>query len=200
MDLSLLIEQIKAQDWIEWTGLITGVIYVILATYEKPSCWVFGIISSIAIAWKSVVSYHLIADGLLQLFYVAMGVLGLLNWLNGKKDGHEKPIIISPLKEHAIAIGICFLLAYPLSYIMINFLGARYGYLDTLITLGSIWATILLVRKELFNWVYWIVLDFMLIFLYFVSGAYLFSLLFLVYTGIAVLGYYIWKKHLTLAD
>ena len=198
MDIDVLIEQITSQDWIEWTGLITGVIYVLLATYEKPSCWIFGIISSAAIAWKSFNEYKLIADGFLQVFYIVIGLIGLWHWLRGRTENKQKPIITSPIWHHAIAIGMCLIVSDPLAYFMVEYLGAKYGYLDMVITLGSVWATILLVRKDLHNWIYWIVLDFMLIFLYFVSEAYLFSVLFILYTLIAFLGYRQWnlsKRH-----
>ncbi len=200
MDPSVLIEQIAAQDWIEWLGLIAGIMYVLLATYEKPSCWIFGIISSAAIAWKSFMEYKLIADGFLQIFYIVVGFIGLWQWLQGRVGNQQKPIVTSSILYHGIAIVVCFAISYPLSIVLIEYLGARFGYLDTFITVGSVWATILLVRKDLHNWIYWIVLDFMLIFLYFVSGAYLFSVLFVLYTGISVLGYLQWKKHLALAD
>ncbi len=198
MDLSVLIEQIAAQDWIEWTGLITGVIYVILATYEKPSCWLFGIISSAAIAWKSFFEYKLMADGFLQAFYIIMGLIGLWQWVIGRTGNNPKAIVTSPLMYHVIAVASCLILSDPLSYFLVEYLGAKYGYLDTVFTLGSIWATILLVRKDLHNWIYWIVLDFMLIFLYFVSQAYLFSALFVIYTVISFVAYRQWshsKRH-----
>ena len=87
LNLSLFSEQIASQDAIEWIGLITGIIYVILAAYEKPSCWIFGIISSAAIAWKSYMEYLLIADAALQVFYIVIGFVGLWNWLRGQEGG-----------------------------------------------------------------------------------------------------------------
>lgn len=200
MEFSLLSEQIAGQDIIEWIGLITGIIYVVLASYERPSCWIFGIISSAAIAYKSFDDYKLIADAALQVFYIVIGFVGLWNWLKGRVGDSAKPIVVSPLKQHVIAITVCVLASIPLSWFLINFAGARFGYLDTLITLGSIWATILLVKKDLHNWIYWIVLDFMLIFLYYVSEAYLFSLLFLVYTGISFWGFRVWRKSMRIAQ
>ncbi len=96
MDFSLLYDQIAGQDAFEWIGLITGVIYVILATYEKPACWIFGIISSGCIAWKSITDYHLMADAGLQGFYIVIGVIGLWQWIKGQPGGLKKPVIISP--------------------------------------------------------------------------------------------------------
>ena len=195
MNFSALSEQFAAQDLIEWLGLITGIIYVILATYEKPSCWIFGIISSAAIAWKSFDDYKLIADGILQLFYIVIGFAGLWNWMHGTRSSHPKPIIVSSFQKHLIAILLCLLLSIPASMLLIQYAGARFGYVDTVVTLLSVWATILLVQKELYNWIYWIILDAVLVVLYFLSGGFLFSLLFIIYAMIAVFGFYHWRRH-----
>ncbi len=194
MNLSLLSEQIAQQDAIEWAGLITGILYVILATYEKPSCWVFGIISSVCIAWKSFTDYFLIADGILQLFYIGIGFIGLWLWLSGLSGGIKKPIITSSLKVHVLSIGICLVLSWPISWVLINYADARYGYLDTALTLLSIWATILLIRKDLHNWVYWIFIDAVYVGLYWKSQGYLFALLFLIYTFVSVWGWNRWRR------
>lgn len=193
VDISRLWEQVAQQDAIEWAGLITGILYVILAAYERPSCWVFGIASSAAIAWKSFTDYMLVADGILQLFYIVIGVAGLIEWLRGRSGTNEKPIVTSSFTSHVVAVIICLLISIPISWLLIQYASARYGYVDTAITFLSVWATILLVRKDLHNWIYWIILDACLVWLYYVSGGYLFSMLFLIYTVIAFWGYMQWK-------
>ena len=198
MNLSLLSDQIAQQDGVEWLGLITGVLYVILATYERPSCWLFGIISSACIAWKSFTDYFLIADGLLQVFYIIIGAIGLWQWIKGKTEGHPKPIMVSPAFHHVLSIGVCLSLSYPLSWLLITYADARYGYLDTLLTLLSVWATWLLIRKELNNWIYWIIIDAVYVVLYWRSEGFLFALLFLVYAVISVWGWKRWKTELQL--
>jgi len=194
LDFSLLYDQIAGQDAFEWIGLITGVIYVILATYEKPACWIFGIISSGCIAWKSITDYHLMADAGLQGFYIVIGVIGLWQWIKGQPGGLKKPVIISPWKQHLMVIVGCGLLSWPVSWLLITYTDARYGYVDTLLTLLSVWATILLIRKDLHNWVYWIVIDTVYVFLYWRSEGYLFALLFLIYAVISVWGWRRWSR------
>src|SRR5687767_2473323 len=142
MTSSILFDQIAKQDILEWTGLITGIIYVILATYERPSCWIFGIISSIAIAWKSFMDYKLIADGFLQVFYIVIGFIGLWNWFHGRVGRKEKPITISPLASHVVPFIICLIVSIPISWLLVQYASARYGYVDTAVTLLSVWATI----------------------------------------------------------
>jgi nicotinamide mononucleotide transporter len=196
LNFALLSDQIAQQDWVEWIGLITGIAYVILATYERPSCWIFGIISSACIAWKSFTDYFLIADGLLQAFYIIIGVVGLWQWIKGKSEGHQKPIVTYPVSNHIMSIGVCLLVSFPISWLLITYADARYGYLDTLLTLLSVWATWLLIQKELNNWVYWIIIDAVYVALYWGSEGYLFALLFLVYALISVFGWNRWRKEI----
>lgn len=195
MDTTILYDQLRGQDVIEWIGLITGLLYVLLAAYEKPLCWVFGIISSAAIAWKSFTDYFLIADGFLQIFYVVMGLVGLWSWWRGRGYDYQKPITKTGFPVHLIAVVVCLSVSFPVSWLLIHLAAARYGYIDTGVTLLSVWATVLLIRKDLYNWVYWVILDAVLVYLYFVSGALLFSLLFLLYTFLAIFGWRKWYTH-----
>ena len=198
MDFSVVQEQIAQQDYIEWAGLITGLLYVILATFEKPSCWIFGILSSACIGWKSFTDYYLIADGILQVFYVVISFVGLMQWIRGATATQEKPIITHRWLLHVAGIGVSLLLSIPLSWLLIKYADARYGYIDTGLTLISIWATFLLIRKDLHNWVYWVIVDMMYTALYWKTEGYLFGILFLVYTVIAIWGwrrwYVVWQK------
>jgi len=194
MDLSLLSSQIAEQDALEWIGLITGILYVILASIQKPICWIFGIMSSFCLGWKSFEDYKLIADGILQLFYIIIGFYGLYQWLVGRIDRKPKPVVTSSLSFHAKAIFICLLISIPASWLLIQYASARYGYLDTALTLLSVFATFLLVRKDLHNWIYWIIIDLVYIILYIKSDGILFALLFLIYTLVATWGYRQWKR------
>ncbi|MEP6648259.1 MAG: nicotinamide riboside transporter PnuC [Saprospiraceae bacterium] len=194
MDLSVLAEQITHQDTIEWVGLFTGILYVILAAYEKPLCWIFGIVSCACIAWKSYTDYKLMADVGLQTFYVVIGFLGLWNWMKAGKEDGTKPIITMIWVKHVIVIVIILIISYPISWLLIHYADARYGYPDTSLTLLSVWATILLVRKDLHNWVYWIFIDVMYTGLYWRSEGYLFALLYLFYAGISVWGWRKWRN------
>ena len=54
--------------------------------------------------------------------------------------------------------------------------------------------TFLVIGKKLENWLYWIIIDIAYAFIYSYKGAYLFALLMIVYTVIAVLGYFEWRK------
>jgi nicotinamide mononucleotide transporter len=200
VNVSVLSEQIAHQDAIEWIGLITGILYVILAAYERPLCWVFGIISCASIAWKSATDYRLMADVGLQSFYVVIGFIGLWEWMIAKKGAGIKPIITSSWKKHLLVIIAILIISYPLSWILVHFADARYGYMDTSLTLLSVWGTVLLVRKDLHNWVYWIIVDTIYTGLYWRSEGYLFALLYLIYAGISVWGWRKWRSQVVTSE
>ncbi len=164
---------------------------MILAAYEKPLCWIFGIVSCACIAWKSFTEYKLMADVGLQTFYVAMGFIGLWNWIAVKSGEEKKSVMTMFWLKHVMVIVAVMIISYPVSILLIHYAGARYGYPDTALTLLSVWATILLVRKDLHNWVYWILIDVVYTGLYWRSGGYLFAFLYIIYAVISVWG---WKK------
>ncbi len=193
MDFSILASQIAEQDGLEWVGLITGLLYVFFASRQQSICWWFGIISSACIAWKSFTDYRLMADGLLQVFYILIGFYGLYQWMSGRVDHHPKPVTTSPFQFHLISILVCLLISAPASWVLIHYASARYGYLDMAMTSLSVFATFLLVRKDLHNWLYWIVIDMVYVILYLKSEGLLFALLFLIYTAMAAWGYKQWN-------
>jgi nicotinamide mononucleotide transporter len=137
----------------------------------------------------------LIADGVLQVFYIVIGFVGLYQWVVGQKNNQPKNVIQSSWKQHVLAIILCLLFSIPFSWWLIEHAGARYGYLDTALTLLSVYATILLVRKDLHNWIYWIVIDVVYVGLYLKSDGLLFALLYFVYAAVAVWGFRQWRSH-----
>ena len=65
------------------------------------------------------------------------------------------------------------------------------GYLA--IFFAGMW---LMARRKIENWIFWIIGDLISIPLYFYKGFTLTSLQYLLFTGIAILGYRSWKRHI----
>lgn len=194
--LENLINTLAHQDIFEWIGLITGIIYVILAAREKPVCWVFGIVSCAMIAYKDLTSYLLYSDAGLQIFYIIMGVFGLYQWLRKNDQGNDT-IRIKRMRrlDHLLMFAGSIVLSFPVGYLFNRYTDASFSYLDAWTTVLSIGATILLIRKYLENWIYWIFIDLVYVYLYFQRGADFFALLFLIYGVIAIYGLKNWRKN-----
>ena len=64
--------------------------------------------------------------------------------------------------------------------------------IDALTTVFSVFATYMVVKKVLESWLYWIVIDADIIYLYYIQGEFILALQFLVYIIIAIFGYFSW--------
>jgi nicotinamide mononucleotide transporter len=65
---------------------------------------------------------------------------------------------------------------------------------DALTTAFSIATTFLLVWRRLENWLYWIVIDAVYVWIYLNTGAVLFALMMVINIGMAVYGYLNWRR------
>jgi nicotinamide mononucleotide transporter len=74
--------------------------------------------------------------------------------------------------------------------------GGWVPYADAFVAWGSVVATVMVTRKVLENWLYWIALDSIAAVLYSAQGFQATAVLFVVYVVIAVRGYFTWRADL----
>ena len=193
-----MMEQILAEayalSWVDWVATITALLYVILAARNNIWCWFWGIISCSLWAYASFALYQLYLDAVLQVFYVVMSFIGFYNWRWGIEGNTEASIKQLSLKEHLSYLVAGTLLSIAFGYFFDNYTPAAATYWDAFTSVFSVLATLLLVRKYLDNWGYWVVIDTIYIGLYFSREAYLFSLLMVAYTLIAGVAWVSWQK------
>ncbi|MCB0517756.1 MAG: nicotinamide mononucleotide transporter [Lewinellaceae bacterium] len=187
-------QQVQSQTWLDWSVTVTALVYVFLAAREKVACWVWGAISCSLWAYADFTAYNLWVDGILQLFYVGMSLWGLYAWRYGNQESKPLAIHVLPFKYH---VGIFFLgalLTVALGFIFKQYTPTSYPYPDSFITSFSILATVLTVRKVLENWLYWIVLDTLAVFLFAAKDAILVAMVMVIYSIVAIFGYLQWRR------
>ena len=74
---------------------------------------------------------------------------------------------------------------------------AAFPYVDSLVLILSITATILLAKKKLETWYLWILIDVICVFLFFKKRILFLGLEYLVFLGLATFGLLNWKKQLS---
>ena len=79
--------------------------------------------------------------------------------------------------------------------LLTRFTDAALPLLDSFTTWGSILTTWMVTRKILENWLYWLVIDSVSIYLYLDRGLHLTAMLFVAYLVIVVFGYRKWLRH-----
>ena len=175
---------------IESIAVISSVIYVILAAKQNIWCWSFAIISTILYIYICLTA-KLFAETALQFFYLAMAGYGYSQW-----NGSEKALSITRwnITNHLFAITLGAILTLLIAFYLKTYTEAEMPIIDSFTTVFSIIATYMVTRKVLENWLYWIAIDSISIYLYLNRDLHLTSLLFVLYTIIAIFGYFSWWK------
>ena len=178
----------------EILATVAGVAYVILAARRDRLCWIIGAFSSAFIAVISALS-GLPMQASLQVFFVVMSVYGWWSWKRSSVEG-EVPVGMWPRAWHIVAA----LALVALSFFSARWLAAEtdaaWPLLDSLTTWFSLLATWLQARALLENWLYWIIIDGVLAFLFYSRGRPFLALLNVIFIGIAAAGFVAWRRRL----
>ena len=183
-------------NYVEVLGVITSLVYLYFSVRQIIWLWPFGIISS-ALFILIFFNGKFYADMGLQVYYVGVSIYGWIYWSRGGISRNEKsslPVcrISSQLALVLSVTGIVIMLG--IVYILKNFTDSDVPWGDGFTTAGSIVATWMLARKVLEHWLVWIFVDSVAAGLYFYKGLYPSFLLYLIFTIIAVIGYFQWKR------
>lgn len=180
-----------AQSMLEVVAVITAILYLVLAIKENKWCWFYGFIST-AIYVYLFYSVVLLSESILNVYYMIMAVYGWWQWHTS--IGHEAVVIQNwSLSIHIKILVACAILVPIVGYGMSQ-LGAAFAYLDALVALLAVAATIMVANKVFENWYYWLVVDTLSIYLFWQKHMYLTALLFVVYIVLIFVGIRNWKK------
>jgi nicotinamide mononucleotide transporter len=175
---------------IESIAVFFSILYVVLAVKENIWCWGAAAISVILYIYICY-SAQLYAETGLQFFYLLMSIYGYFQW--NKNDSNLK-IQQWTTAKHLLILILGALLTFLMGFYFSIYTNAAMPLVDSFTTVFSVFATFMVTRKILGNWLYWIVIDGVSVYLYFSRGLQLTSLLFVVYTIIAIFGYLSWLK------
>jgi nicotinamide mononucleotide transporter len=174
---------------LEALAVLLSLVYVVLAVPRSRWCWVAGGVGSLIYVWLFARA-RLPMQSLLQVWYVGVAVFGFLRW------SHEGTTRISLLSWHGHVAGIAasLLLAVVIAHFLAAETQAAWPYLDASTAVLSLFASWLTARAKLENWLYWIVVDAVLAWLYVAQGLVFTAFLFLIYLAIAAAGFIEWLK------
>ena len=175
----------------EAVAVVLGLAYSLLAVRRVRWCWVAGGVSSaifVLLAWRA----KLPMQSVLQAYYVGMAVYGFWHW--SKEDGNAKAVSTWPVRVHLVAAVVIVVVSALLSRYLATETHAAWPFLDSLTTIGSLFATWLTAQVKLENWLYWLVFDAISVFLFAAQGLMFAALLMLIYLVVAAFGFVSWSK------
>lgn len=185
-------------NWAEWTGMITGLLYLVFSIRRSAWLWVMGFCSSLAYLW---VFYKagLYGQSVLQIYYLIISVYGWISWTRGSQTPSDNgKVTVETLTPVQMGLALIAVLAvFVLAFVVLNGLSESLNpAADAFMMAGCTIATWLLARRFIENWLIFIITDLFSIFFYGYVDMYPTALLFTVYTIMAVIGYLNWRRTL----
>ena len=176
---------------LEIFAVIFALLYLFLAMKQRIACWYAAFISTliyILIYWD--VSLYM--ESLLNFYYLLMAIYGWINW--NKKSQIDKNYVISWSYQNHIIVILIIIILTIISGFSLQKTDAVYPYLDSFTTWASVVTTFMVAQKILSNWIFWIIINSIAIFLNFDRELYLTVILLMTYQVMSVYGYYQWRK------
>lgn len=175
---------------VEILGLLFGISYIVSMIKEKWYSWPFGLLAVCFYAYSCYQS-QLFGEFFLQLIYAILAIYGFMKW----KTNSHKHFTISKLSSFEYTLFILGGVGVScLSYIVLSRINSSLPVLDSITNGFAIVATFLAARKKIDNWLFWIPINAITVWMMMQKGMPFYGLLYCLYLGFAILGYYQWYK------
>ena len=194
----LLFEQYSQYQTKDIVLEIIAVVFGLLSVWysKNNNILVFptGMIST-AIFIYLLYKWVLLGDMMINAYYFLMSIYGWFIWTR-KENNSVTPIsrVTNNEKKIGIIIFLSSLVFVYLIYVYFDKWGTITSYVDNITTAIFFVGMWLMAKRKIENWIFWIIADIISIPLYFYKGLTFTSLKYLIFTFIAIAGYYSWKK------
>src|SRR6056300_600596 len=194
----LLFQQYSDYETLDISLEIIAVVFGILSVWfsKKNNILVYptGMIST-SIFTYLLFKWSLLGDMMINAYYFVMSVYGWYIWTR-KVNNIVTPIskVSSPEKITSLII---FFFSLSFVYGIYNYFdkwGSYTSYIDNFTTAIFFVAMWLMANRKIENWIFWIIGNIISIPLYFYKGLTFTSIQYIIFTVIAISGYYTWKK------
>lgn len=180
---------------LEIIGTLVGLVYLWLEYRASIYLWLAGIVMP-AIYIFVYYDAGLYADFGINIYYLIAAVYGWFFWMWGRRKVKSKdlPIAHTPLKFY-LPLALVFLVTFiGIAWILINYTDSNVPWLDSFTTALSVVGMWMLARKYVEQWFAWILVDIVCCGLYIYKDLYFTSVLYGLYSIIAIFGYIKWKQ------
>lgn len=186
---ALITQQFGSASPTEGFAALFGLIYVLLAVRESRWCWLFAFLSTslyLVVFWQS----RLFMQAALQAYFLAAAIYGWVAW---KAAASTPPVTTGSLAGSARALLGVIVFASATGHLLAVETHSADPFLDAFTTWASFYATWLQARKRRENWLWWAVIDLVIVWLCVRQGLALTAALYALFVCLAVLGWRAWR-------
>lgn len=194
----LLIEGLIQTTPLEFVAVITGIVSVWLSKKENIWLYPIGIINTLLYVYISIKG-HLLGEASVNIYFTIFSIYGWILW--AKKDNQHQPVYhvkYSSLKDwilNLLFFAIMYIIIYyALVYLKKDFAQGAIPAADAFASASSYTGMLLMARKKVESWIWWILTNISAIPLYFIKGYVFTSFQYVVFLIIAVMGWIEWHQ------
>lgn len=178
-------------NWLEFLANAAMTVSIVLAGRNSVHTWWTGIVGCLFFA-ALFVQAKLYADVTLQAFFVVTSAMGWWQW-RATRRGAERPISHTDRSTLVwfAACGAAGAVAY--GWLLYRWTDAYAPFLDSLVLSFSIVAQLLLMRRQIQTWWFWLLVNLLAVPLFFSRGLYITSALYAAYLANAVVAMVHWR-------
>ena len=189
---------LQQTGFVEFIAVLSGIVSVWFS--KKANIWVYptGILNTTVYIYISIKG-NLLGEASVNIFYTIMSIYGWVLWL--RKDDSNKPALIirySSLKEWVLNLlffGILYLCIFlALSYLKKDFAPGAIPAADAFASASAYTGMLLMARKKVESWYWWILTNTASIPLYFLKGYVFTSFQFVILLIMAFAGLVSWHQ------
>ncbi|GLB48428.1 nicotinamide riboside transporter PnuC [Neptunitalea lumnitzerae] len=181
---------------LETIAFVFGIASVYYSKKENILVYPTGLVATVITVYLLYVAEYY-GDMMMNFYYSVMSIYGWYNWARtNSKEEHVVQISRTNTKEKLIGVGM-FIATMIVTYLVYK--GAGYqlqtaNYIDIFTSGVFFTAMWYMAIKKLENWTLWIFADLITIPLYAYRGMGILSLQYVIFTVLAVQGYFAWRK------
>ena len=181
--------------FLEFIAVVFGFLSVWFAKGNNVLVYPTGILSTSIFVYLLTIS-ELYGDATINGYYFLMSFYGWYFWTQKKSGKIINQVGRTSINEKmgSIFLFVFGIIAIFLIYNYFNKWSTVSAYIDTLTTGIFFVAMLLMSRRKIEHWTFWIVGDVLSVPLYIYKGLFLTAIQYFVFTIIAIIGYREWKK------
>ena len=180
---------------IEVIGAVIGLAYIVSEYRADRWFWPLSILMSL---FYIVIDFTsgIYANGTICCYNLVISVYGLLVWrgLVQSKDRTERPITSCPSRFWPWIIAVVVLLSVVLWWVLQTLGESQIPWLDGISSALSVVAMWMLSQKYWQQWILWLLVEPLMITLFWLTGNYASAILYIVFEVVCVLGIIRWYK------
>ena len=195
--MSQFLEKISIDLGLELFAAFLGVVSVWFAKKNKILVYPTGIISTLIYVWI-LFKNQLLGDLIINAYFFLVSIYGWFFWSRKHEGNFQNRISRLKLNESIFGLIIFTFGFISVDYIynISNWEENYISSIDTLTTAIFCSAMWFMARRKIEHWILWIIGDIISVPLYIYKGLYFTSIQYLIFTIIALLGFFTWLREL----